>query len=81
MYRYKIMLHPEQVRNFVNAASNCEFEIDICYNRYTVDAKSIVGVLGLDFRQVLTVTCHGYDEAFEQHRGCVLAYDSVLGHR
>lgn len=65
MYQYKIMLRPDEVNDFVNAASRCEFEIDICYNHYTVDAKSIVGVLGLDLKQPLTVTCHGYDENFE----------------
>ena len=65
MYQYKIMLHPDEVHCFVNAAGKCEFEVDICYNRYIVDAKSIIGVLGLDLRQVLTVTCHGYDENFE----------------
>ena len=66
MYQYKIMLRPEEVKGFVNAAGNCEFEVDICYNHYTVDAKSILGVLGLDLRQLLTVTCHGYDAEFEQ---------------
>lgn len=66
MYQHKIMLRPKEVENFVAAASRCDFEVDICYNRYTVDAKSIVGVLGLDLRQVLTVTCHGYDEEFER---------------
>lgn len=66
MYQYKIMLRPEEVKDFVNAAGKCDFEVDICYNRYTVDAKSIVGVLGLDLRQMLTVTCHGYDAGFEQ---------------
>lgn len=65
MYQYKIMLRPDEVKNFVNAASRCEFEVDICYNRYTVDAKSIVGVFGLDLKQVLTVTCHGYDDNFD----------------
>ncbi len=65
MCQYKIRLHPNEVKDFVNAASRCDFEIDICYNRYIVDAKSIVGVLGLDLRQVLTVTCHGYDKSFD----------------
>lgn len=65
MHQYKIRLRPDEVRNFVNAASKCAFEVDICYNRYVVDAKSIVGVLGLDLKQVLTVTCHGYDEKFD----------------
>lgn len=66
MFQYKIKLRPEEVKGFVNAASKCEYEIDICYNRYIVDAKSILGVLGLDLRQLLTVTCHGYDAEFEQ---------------
>ena len=66
MFQYKIMLRPEEVKAFVNAASKCDYEIDICYNHYIVDAKSILGVLGLDLRQLLTVTCHGYDPEFEQ---------------
>ena len=69
MYQYKIMLHPEEIRDFVVAASKCDFAVDICYNHYTVDAKSIVGVMGLDLKQVLTVTCHGYDADFEQTLG------------
>ena len=67
MMKYKIMLRPEEVRDFVAAASRCKFEVDICYNHYTVDAKSIVGVLGLDLRRVLTVTCHGFDAEFDQY--------------
>lgn len=31
-----------------------------------VDAKSIVGVLGLDLKHPLTVSYNGYDEGFEQ---------------
>ena len=65
MYQYKIKLRPDEVNHCVNAAGKCEFEVDICYNHYIVDAKSIVGVLGLDLKQVLTVTCHGYDEKFD----------------
>ncbi len=63
--QHKIMLRPDEVKDFVAAASKCDFDVDIAYNRYVVDAKSIVGVLGLDFRKVLTVVCHGYDSDFE----------------
>ena len=56
----------EDAKKFVAAASQCDFEIDIFYNRIIIDAKSILGVYGLDFSQVLTVYCHGYDEAFEE---------------
>lgn len=63
----KIKLNPEEVNGFVEAASRCDFDIDISYNSYVVDAKSIVGVLGLDLTKLLTVTYHGYDEKFEEY--------------
>ena len=61
----KIKLRPDEVKRFVAAASQCDFDIDISYNRSVVDAKSIVGVLGLDFNQMLTIRYCGYNEAFE----------------
>ncbi|WMC91911.1 HPr family phosphocarrier protein [Kineothrix sp. MB12-C1] len=66
MVRRRIRLRPDEVKEFVAAASKCDFDIDIAYNRYVVDAKSIVGVLGLDFNQELTVSYDGYDFDFEQ---------------
>ena len=62
----KIKLRPDEVKNFVAVAARCEFDIDIAYNRYVVDAKSFLRVMGLDFNSVLTVSYNGYDEAFEQ---------------
>lgn len=67
MRHHKIMLRPDEVRDFVNEASKCDFDIDISYNSYVVDAKSILGVLGLDLRHALTVSCHGYDDDFESY--------------
>ncbi len=61
-----IRLTPDQVQNFVNVTSKCDFDIDICYNRYVVDAKSFLGVYGLDFTKPLTVTYDGYDSEFEE---------------
>lgn len=61
-----IMLKPAQVKDFVNAATKCNFDVDIYYNRYVVDAKSILGVFGLDLTQRLTVEYSGYDQSFEQ---------------
>lgn len=66
MIRRRIKLSPSEVKDFVSAASKCDFDIDIAYNRYVVDAKSIVGVFGLDFRQILTVSYSGYNADFEQ---------------
>ena len=66
MMQRKIKLRLDEVEEFVSAASRCNFDIDIFYNRYTVDAKSIVGVLGLDLTQTLTVSYNGYDDHFEK---------------
>lgn len=65
MVQRKIRLNVEEVQSFVDAACRCDFEIDIAYNRYIVDAKSILGVYGLDMTKVLTVTYDGYDTEFE----------------
>lgn len=66
MMQRKIKLRLDDVKDFVTAASRCDFDIDVFYNRFTVDAKSIVGVLGLDLNQILTVSYNGFDSEFEK---------------
>lgn len=61
-----IKLRLDKVKDFVEAASRCDFDIDIFYNRYVVDAKSILGVYGLDLTKTLTVRYDGYDPDFEE---------------
>lgn len=61
-----IKLRLNEVKDFVEAASRCNFDIDIFYNRYVVDAKSILGVYGLDLAKTLTVSYDGYDPSFEE---------------
>ena len=65
MIKKHIMLDPGQVKDFVDAATKCDFDVDIYYNRYVVDAKSILGVFGLDLTQPLTVEYRGYNKNFE----------------
>ena len=60
-----IKLTPGEVEQFVAAATRCDFDIDISYNRYVVDAKSFLGVFGLDFTRPLTVRYDGYNSEFE----------------
>ena len=67
MRTQKIRLRVDEVKDFVAAATRCDFDIDISYNRFVVDAKSIVGVLGLDLNQILTVSYNGYDQEFEDY--------------
>ncbi len=61
-----IRLTPDKVQKFVNVTSRCDFDIDIFYNRYIVDAKSFLGVYGLDFSRPLTVSYQGYNAELEE---------------
>jgi phosphotransferase system HPr-like phosphotransfer protein len=54
------------VKEFVTVAGDCDFDINIFYNRVVIDAKSILGVLSLDLSKALTVEYEGYDRAFEE---------------
>lgn len=56
----------EDVKELVTAASRCDFDIDICYNRIMVDAKSILGILSMDLSRTLTVNCHGESREFDR---------------
>ncbi|WP_373214056.1 HPr family phosphocarrier protein [Ruminococcus sp. 5_1_39BFAA] len=56
----------EDVQEFVNAASKCDFDIDVFYNRILIDAKSILGVFSMDLTKVLTVKCHGESKEFNR---------------
>ena len=62
-----IRLRLHEVKDFVEAASRCNFDVDIFYNRYVVDAKSILGVYALDLTKTLTVSYNGYDPDFEEY--------------
>jgi len=55
----------EDVKEFVESASRCDFDIDVFYNRVIVDAKSILGVLSLDLSKKLTVMYGGVNSDFE----------------
>ena len=67
MTQSKIKLNAtEEVQEFVNAATKCDFDIDIYYNRFLIDAKSILGILSMDLTKVLTVECHGENKEFDR---------------
>ena len=67
MSQSKIKLNAtEEVQEFVNAATRCDFDVDVYYNRFLIDAKSILGVLSLDLTKVLTVDCHGESKEFNR---------------
>lgn len=66
MKQKRIMLPTvEEAKKFVAAASKCDFDIDVFYNRVVIDAKSLLGVLSLDLTRVLTVEYNGDNQEFE----------------
>ena len=67
MSQSKIKLNAtEEVQEFVNAATRCDFDVDVYYNRFLIDAKSILGVFSLDLTRELTVDCHGESQEFNR---------------
>ena len=55
----------EEVCDFVRDAGMCDFDIDISDQRMVIDAKSILGVMGLGIKKELTVKYGGEDLSFE----------------
>ena len=52
----------QDVREFMEIVTRCDFEIDLCSGRYVVDAKSIMGIFSLDLMKAITLTAHTDDE-------------------
>ena len=45
----------QDAKKFVALANECDFDINVRFNHFIIDAKSILGVMGLDFNSTLTV--------------------------
>ena len=56
----------EDVKEFVNEETKCDFDIDVSYNRIVIDAKSLLGILSMDLTRVLTVRCYGESQRFNE---------------
>ena len=56
----------DEVKEFVTAASKCDFDIDIFYNRIIIDAKSLLGILSMDLTRNLNVRCYGENSEFNR---------------
>lgn len=60
MKRFDIQLtRTSQVQQFVALMTQCPCEVDIVSGRYTVDAKSLLGIYSLDLSRPLTLLVHG----------------------
>ena len=55
----------EEVKEFVSAAGECDFDINVFYNRAIIDAKSLLGMLYLGLSKDVTVQYCGKNDSFE----------------
>lgn len=61
-----IRMLPDDVQHFVNVASRCDFDIKIASGNCILNAKSFLGVYGLNFAQALRVSYEGFNAEFEE---------------
>jgi len=48
----------KDIRNFVNEVILADYEVDLIQGRYTIDAKSIMGIFSLDLLSPITLVAH-----------------------
>ena len=48
----------QDIREFVNAVILVEYAVDLIQGRYTIDAKSIMGIFSLDLLSPITLVAH-----------------------
>ena len=59
MKEMKIALtNVQDIRDFVNEVILVTYEVDLVQGRYTIDAKSIMGIFSLDLLSPITLIAH-----------------------
>ena len=48
----------DNVKDFVKKANDYPYELDLSLGKYTVDAKSIMGIFSLDLSREIELTIH-----------------------
>ena len=70
---YAALRSVSDVKLFVSCASLHPADIDVISGRYTVDAKSVLGICSLDLDKPVLVRAYGEPEAAENFRTMVSA--------
>ena len=58
----KIKLKYDDLKEFIRITSSFESDIDIVKGRYVIDAKSLMGILSLDFSKGVDIVIHSVNE-------------------
>ena len=58
----------QDIREFVNQVILADYDVDLVQGRYTIDAKSILGIFSLDLISPITLVAHtdNADALFER---------------
>lgn len=51
----------QDIREFVNVVILTDYEVDLVQGRYTIDAKSIMGIFSLDLLSPIKLVAHSND--------------------
>ncbi len=63
MTSFKVALNSiDKVKNFVNVINTFDGDFDLSTDRYTIDAKSIMGIFSLDITNDLRLDIHDDSE-------------------
>ncbi|HEY9575551.1 MAG TPA: HPr family phosphocarrier protein [Lachnospiraceae bacterium] len=66
MKKYKIKLDCiKNVEEFVRRSNRCPFDVEILYNKFIIDGKSILGLLSMDLSKCVEVECGGEDSELD----------------
>lgn len=58
--KFKVVFNNiNEIKEFVNAVSKCSQEMDLKRGRFTVDAKSIMGIMNLGIQNEINLIVYG----------------------
>ena len=68
-----------QVQKFVNVVSKVPYDVDMVSGRYTINAKSLLGIYSLDLNRPLQVVMYSDDwEALKKELEEFMRYDAAF---
>ena len=53
----------DKVKSFVNEITKFDYDFDLVYGRYVIDAKSIMGIFSLDLSKPIDLNIHAEDDS------------------
>lgn len=53
----------DDIRTLVDSITTCKYDVELSSGSYTIDAKSIMGIFGLDLSKTITMTAYTDDIA------------------